>query len=236
MKIRSYTSIADIVSIANASSGFLSIIMVTTGNFVLAAKFMLLSVIFDALDGWVARKINRKDEFDFGKNVDSLSDIISFGVAPGMFLYVLSIPYGISYFSIIVALSIVICGILRLSRFNVLTDSRDDTFIGLPIPSTALIIGSFYLSGFFNASLALIIMIVVSLFMISTIKYPKFRGIKTLIAGSILILTTLLPQNILSYIAYFPAKLLFVIMLLYLLTVPVIDLYTKFFRSGPNVR
>jgi len=236
MNIRDYTSIADIVSIANASSGFLSIVMITTGNFILAAQLMLIAVIFDAMDGWVARKLNRKDEIGFGKNVDSLADIISFGVAPGMFLYILSISSGISYLSIIVALLIVVCGILRLSRFNVITDSSDDKFMGLPIPSTALILGSFYLSGFFNAGLALIIMVVVSLFMISTVKYPKFRGIKTLIVGSILIITTLLPQNILSYIAYFPAKLLFVIMLLYLLIVPVIDLYIKFFRSGPNVR
>ena len=236
MNIRSFTSIADIVSIGNASSGFLSIIMLTTGNFVLAAKFMLLAVIFDALDGWVARKLNRKDEVGFGKNVDSLSDIISFGVAPGMFLYILSQSSGISYFNIIVALLIVICGILRLSRFNVITASNDDKFVGLPIPATALILSSFYLSGFFNAGLALIIMTVVSIFMISTVKYPKFRGIKTLAVGSILIIATLLPQNILSYIIYFPAKLLFIIMLLYLLIVPVIDLYIKFFRSGPNVR
>ena len=236
MNIKSFISIADIVSIANASSGFLSIIMVTTGNFVLAAKFMLFAVIFDALDGWVARKLNRNDEFGFGKNVDSLSDIISFGAAPGMFLYTLSQPTGISYLGVVVALIIVICGILRLSRFNVITGSHDDKFVGLPIPTTALLLSSFYLSGFFDIRLTLVVMTLASLLMISTVKYPKFRGIKTLAVGSILVIATLLPQNILSYITYFPAKLLFIIMLLYLLIVPVIDLYIKFFRSGPNVR
>lgn len=236
MNIRSYTSIADLVSIANASSGFLSIVMITMGNFVLAAKFMLLAVIFDAMDGWVARKINREDEFGFGKNIDSLSDIISFGVAPGMLLYSTSMSFGIPYFSIVVALIIVICGILRLSRFNVITKTSDKYFIGLPIPSTALILGSFYLSGFFNSDLALIIMIVTSMLMISTIKYPKFRGVKTLAAGSILILATLLPQSISSIMAYFPTKLLFIVMLLYLLAVPIIELYTRFLRSGPHVR
>jgi archaetidylserine synthase len=236
MNIRSYTSIADLVSIANASSGFLSIVMITMGNYVLAAKFILLAVIFDAMDGWVARKLKREDECDFGKNIDSLSDIISFGVAPGMLLYSTSASSGIPYFSIVIALLIVICGILRLSRFNVITDSSDDKFIGLPIPTTALILGSFYLSGFFNSDIALIIMIVVSLLMISTVKYPKFRGIKTLIAGSILIIAALLPQDILSIVAYFPTKLLFIVMLLYLLAVPVIDLYTRFLRSGPHVR
>ena len=134
MNIRSYTSIADLVSIANASSGFLSIVMISMGNFRLAAKFMLLAVIFDAMDGWVARKLKREDECGFGKNIDSLSDMISFGVAPGMLLYSTSINFGIPYFSIVVALLIVICGILRLSRFNVITDSSDKKFIGLTNP------------------------------------------------------------------------------------------------------
>lgn len=236
MNIRYYTSIADLVSIANASSGFLSIVMISMGNFILAAKFMLLAVIFDAMDGWVARKLNRDDECGFGKNIDSLSDIISFGVAPAMLLYSTSINFRIPYFSIIVALLLVICGILRLSRFNVITDSSDKHFIGLPIPSTALILGSFYLSGFFNSDLALIIMIVVSLLMISTVKYPKFKDAKILAAGSILIIAALFPQNISSIIAYFPTKLLFIVMLLYSLAVPIIDLYTRFLKSGPHVR
>lgn len=236
MNIRSYTSIADLVSIANASSGFLSIVMITMGNYVLAVKFLLLAVIFDAMDGWIARKLKREDECGFGKNVDSLSDIISFGVAPGMLLYSTSISSGLTYVGIAVALLIVICGILRLSRFNVITDSSDKYFIGLPIPSTALILGSFYLSGFYSVNLALIIMIVVSLLMISTVKYPKFRGIKTLAVGGILIIAALLPQSISSIMAYLPTKLLFILMLLYLLAVPLKDLYIRFLRSGPHVR
>lgn len=236
MNIKSYTSIADLVSIANASSGFLSIIMITMGSYALAAKFMLLAVIFDAVDGWVARKLKREDECNFGKNIDSLSDIISFGVAPGMLLYSTGTSFGIPYISIIVALMIVICGILRLSRFNVITDSVDERFIGLPIPSTALILGSFYLSGFFRSDLALIIMIVVSLLMISTVEYPKFGSIETLAAGSILIIAALLPSSISAIVTYFSAKLLFIIMILYLLAVPVIDLYIRFLRSGSHVR
>ncbi len=236
MNMRYYTSIADLVSIANASSGFLSIIMISMGNFVLASKFMLIAVIFDAMDGWVARKINRDDELGFGKNIDSLSDIISFGVAPGMLLYSTSLNSGMGYIGIIIALLIVICGILRLSRFNVITSSSDKYFIGLPIPTTALILGSFYLSGFFSSNIALIIMIAVSLMMISTVKYPKFRGLKTLVAGGILIIATLLPQSISAIIAYFPTKLLFIVMLLYLLAIPLKDLYKRFLRSGPHVR
>lgn len=236
MNMRYYTSIADLVSIANASSGFLAMTMITLGNFVLASKFMLIAVIFDAMDGWVARKTNRNDEYGFGKNMDSLSDIISFGAAPGMLLYATSFSSGMNYLSIVIALFIVICGILRLSRFNVITNPSDKYFIGLPIPTTALILGPFYLSGFYNSDIALIIMIAVSLLMISTIKYPKFRGIKTLAVGGILIIATLLPQSISEIMAYFPTNLLFIVMLLYLLIIPLIDLYKRFLRSGPHVR
>ncbi|MGZ7048530.1 MAG: archaetidylserine synthase [Methanobacterium sp.] len=234
MNIRSYTSIADLVSIANASSGFLSIVMLTMGNYVLAAKFILLAVIFDAMDGMVARRLKREDKYGFGKNIDSLSDIISFGVAPAMLLYLTGI--GNSYLSIAVALLIVICGILRLSRFIVVTDADDDKFIGLPIPTTALIMGSFYLSGLFNSNLALIIMTLIAILMVSTIKYPKFRGLKILVPGSILIIIALLPQSFQSIITYLPTKLLFIFMLLYILAVPVMDLYTRFLKSGPHVR
>jgi len=240
MNIRSYTSIADLFSIANASSGFLSILMASMGDLVLSAKFMLIAVIFDSVDGWVARKINREDESGFGTNMDSLSDIVSFGVAPAMLLYISSTQYGVNYFNMIialvVALLVLICGILRLSRFNVTADLCKDKFFGLPIPTTALILGTFYLSGFYNEYLALVIMLIVSLLMISTFQYPKIKDIRILFVGGILLAATLLPQKIISYVASFPVKLLFVIVLLYLLAVPIIELYYRFFRSGPNVR
>jgi archaetidylserine synthase len=231
---------ADLISLANASFGFLAVLMVTMGNLIFAAQFMLLAVIFDSADGWVARKTKRGDRFGFGKNIDSLSDVISFGVAPGILLYSACASYSIQYINIIVALLIVICGILRLSRFNVLADSSDvpsgDKFVGLPIPITALILGSFYLSGMFRMDLALIIMAVVAVFMISTVDYPKFRGIKLVIGGSVLIIGTCLPQNILSSVAYLPAKLLFIFTTIYVFIVPLMELYAKLLRRGPHVR
>ena len=240
MKISHYMAGADLVSLANASSGFLAVVMVSTGNVILAAKFMLLAVIFDSVDGWVARRTNRVDEHGFGKNMDSLSDVISFGVAPGMLLFAACQSFSIQYINILVSLLIVICGILRLSRFNVLADSSDvpgeDKFVGLPIPTTALILGSFYLSGMFRMDLALIIMAVVAVFMISTFEYPKFRGMILMVVGGILIIGTILPQNILSSIGYLPAKLLFIFAIIYVLIVPLMELYGRLFRSGPHVR
>ena len=231
MNIRHYMASADLVSLANACSGFLAVVMVSTGNLLLASQFMLLAVIFDSVDGWVARRTNRVDEHGFGKNMDSLSDVISFGVAPGMLLFTACQSFSIQYINILVSLLIVICGILRLSRFNVLADSSDvpggDKFVGLPIPITALILGSFYISGMFRMDLALIMMAVVAVLMISTIQYPKFRGLMLMAGGSILIIGTILPQNILSSIAFIPAKLLFIFTIIYVLIVPLIELYGR---------
>lgn len=231
MNIRHYMASADLVSLANACSGFLAVVMVSTGNLLLASQFMLLAVIFDSVDGWVARRTNRVDEHGFGKNMDSLSDVISFGVAPGMLLFTACQSFSIQYINILVSLLIVICGILRLSRFNVLADSSDvpggDKFVGLPIPITALILGSFYISGMFRMDLALIMMAVVAVLMISTIQYPKFRGSMLMAGGSILIIGTILPQNILSSIAFIPAKLLFIFTIIYVLIVPLMELYGR---------
>jgi archaetidylserine synthase len=236
MNMKHYMSYADLVSLGNASFGFLSIIMVLNGFLAVAAQFMLVAVIFDSLDGWVARRTKRVDEFGFGENIDSLSDVISFGIAPGMLLYSACASFSIPYINIVVALLILLCGILRLARFNVITGEGSDEFVGLPIPSTALILGSFYLSGIFRADLALVIMVVVSVLMVSTIAYPKFKGTKIVLAGSVLIISTLLPQHILSAMVNLPAKVLFISSLIYVLTVPFMDLYAKLRRSGPNVR
>lgn len=240
MNIKEFMAFADIISLLNASFGFLAIVMITKGDLNLASMFILVAVIFDSLDGWVARKTNRVDRYGFGKNIDSLCDVISFGVAPGMLLYTASTSYFIPYINILVALLIVLCGILRLSRFNVLSDSSanfgEGKFIGLPIPTTALILGSFYLSGIFNIELALIIMTVVSILMISTVEYSKIRNPIILLLGGLLIILSCLPQNISSVIDNFPAKFLFIFTLIYLITVPFMSLYSNLRRSGPNVR
>lgn len=240
MKIKDYMAAADVISLLNASFGFLAIIMVLEGDLGLAAVFILIAVIFDSLDGWLARKTKRVDQLGFGKNVDSLCDVISFGVAPGMLLFAATTSYFIPYINILVALLIVICGILRLSRFNVLSDSStnfgEGKFIGLPIPTTALILGSFYLSGIFNVEFALIIMTAVSILMISTVEYTKIKNPVLLLVGGLLIILSCLPQDISSVILNLPAKFLFIFTVSYLVIVPLMALYAKLRRSGLNVR
>ncbi|MCG2828305.1 archaetidylserine synthase [Methanothermobacter sp. K4] len=186
-KITSFISLPDLLSVLNASSGYFSILMSIQGAFSAASVLMLVAVIFDSLDGWVARRTGRVDIHGFGKNMDSLSDVISFGVAPAILIYLTSADF--RYINILVGLLIVICGILRLSRFNVLTGGGKN-FMGLPIPVAAVVISSFYLTGFYSEKVVGAIMLAVSILMVSSIEYPRV-GSKMAPAAIILILVAI---------------------------------------------
>ena len=198
-KIQSFIAISDIISLMNMCSGFISIIMSINHNFYLASIFMIFSLLFDSVDGWIARKTNRNDEYGFGKNIDSLSDVISFGVAPAIFLYSFSL-FNANYLEIptlIVSLFIVICGVLRLTRYNIISD-KVEGFIGFPIPGIAIIMAAFYLSGLFNIYVALILAIIVSIAMICNKSYDKFTDLYLLVLNAICLLFIIfqIPLNI----------------------------------------
>ena len=216
--IRKFIAISDIISLLNMSCGFISILNSINQNFELAALFMIFAIMFDSVDGWVARKINRNDALDFGKNIDSLSDAVSFGVAPAVFLYstINTTSSIIQPITIIVSLLIVICGVLRLTRYNVIADKIETKdFIGFPIPGIAFILATLYLSGIYNLYLALILSIIISLIMISTIRYPKFDNIPTLAVSCILIVLLILPVKFVLFNINIPALLLLIFCLYY---------------------
>jgi archaetidylserine synthase len=198
-EIQSFIAISDLISLMNMCSGFISIIMSINHNFYLASIFMIFSLLFDSVDGWIARKTNRNDEYGFGKNIDSLSDVISFGVAPAIFLYSFSL-FNANYLEIptlIVSLFIVICGVLRLTRYNIISD-KVEGFIGFPIPGIAIIMAAFYLSGLFNIYVALILAIIVSIAMVCNKSYDKFTDLYLLVLNAICLLFIIfqIPLNI----------------------------------------
>ncbi len=218
--IKKFIAISDIISILNMSCGFLSIVSSVNHSFKLAALLMIFAIMFDSVDGWVARKTNRNDTLGFGKNIDSLSDVISFGVAPAVFVYstMNTTPAIIQQIGILVSLFIVICGVLRLTRYNVIADKIDtNDFIGFPIPGIAFIIATLYLSGIYNVYFAIILSIIVSLIMISTIIYPKFDNVPVLAVSCILILLLILPIKIVLFNINIPALLLLIFCLYYLI-------------------
>ena len=219
-KIQKLVSVADVISLLNMSFGFLSIIMTFKGNFLLGALFMIFSLFFDSIDGWVARKLQINNELDFGKNIDSLSDAVSFGVAPSVFFYCVGMSTGQinEVILLVISLIMIICGILRLTRYNVIADKIDfKGFIGFPIPGISFILVTLYLSGLFNIYLASILMIIIAFLMISNVKYPKFNNMAIIGLSAILIILMFLTINIPLFGINIPGVILLIISLGYLL-------------------
>ena len=124
------SSLPNAVTCLNAASGCVAVALAFAGYFNYACIAICAAAVFDFMDGAVARLL--KAYSPLGKELDSLSDLISFGVAPAAMVYLL-LPEPASY----CALAIPVCGALRLAKFNI--DTRQvNGFIGLPIPANAL--------------------------------------------------------------------------------------------------
>ena len=224
--IRFFLRVPDLISLLNLSFGFLAILVAFNGNIMLSSILIILSVVFDSIDGWVARKVGIEDKYEFGKNIDSLADVVSFGVAPAVLLYSTGkiIFLETNLLVVIVSLFMLICGVLRLTRFNVISGKVDyKGFIGLPIPTIAILLSTFVLSGFFNIYLGMVLMIATGLLMISNVKYPKFDNMKIIALAGLLIFLIIvfflsnLPEiTILSVEINIFATILFVLTLIYI--------------------
>lgn len=139
--------IPNFVTILNLLSGSIAIVFAFEGNLVLSAWFIAFAAIFDFLDGMLARLLNARSEV--GLQLDSLADVISFGLAPAMMVYQMmqmsfNVPF--VYFSgknmvAFSAFMIAAFSALRLAKFNV-DDSQQDSFLGLPTPADALFFAS----------------------------------------------------------------------------------------------
>jgi len=131
MKIFGYLKLCDLVTLLNSLSGLLVIIFSIQGDYLIAALFLFIAVIFDTLDGKISRYFNRSSEF--GKELDSLADVLSFGIAPIIFVHSFIEQ---STFIIIAYALFLVAGILRLARFN-LTNMK--YFEGMPITLNGII-------------------------------------------------------------------------------------------------
>ncbi len=161
--------------------GVISIISTLNGNFTKAIIFIFLSLVFDGLDGRVARLTNTASKF--GVEFDSLADIIAFGVAPAFLFYiVIGNEFG-RVGSLLTAIYIIF-GAIRLARFNVTTGTYDPSvFIGLPIPTAAIwlavMIGVYLEYSFFmNLKVLYLFAVgVISVLMVSNVRFPSFKKI-----------------------------------------------------------
>ena len=131
----------NLFTLINLSLGFFSILLSSQGNFSSAALLILFASIADFLDGFLAKKLNAVS--DLGKQLDSLSDMITFGVSPSILMYyfLLELPQTISPYSNYLVVLIPIFSALRLAKFNV-DVNQDQNFKGLPTPANALFFAS----------------------------------------------------------------------------------------------
>lgn len=150
-----------------------------------AAIAIFFGVFFDAMDGRVARLT--RTQSDFGVELDSLADLVTFGVAPGILVY----KWGLEPLGNIALLAVFIyagCGAARLARFNVLAHrdhSLSERFIGLPIPLAAGTIVSLVIAHHSLGSEAVVrhgsvlsLVLVLSYLMVSNIRYRTFKGVR----------------------------------------------------------
>lgn len=158
----------------NLVLGVFAILSAYHGQFTQAGALILAAMVADGLDGRVARYFGVSG--DFGKELDSLCDLVSFGVAPGFLGYVLVLhEWGIAGMAI--AALFATCGALRLARFNVNVGIVKGYFMGLPIPAAGCVVATFIMTGLKPEGIWFqMMMTIVALLMISTIRYPDFKG------------------------------------------------------------
>jgi CDP-diacylglycerol--serine O-phosphatidyltransferase len=222
-KIRITKSLVpNLLTLVNLFCGFAAIVYTSNGQFTKAAMFVLLAAIFDLLDGFTARLIKAASEF--GSELDSLCDIVSFGVAPSYMLYK-AFFYQYSEFGILLASFPALAGATRLARFNVQQTSLEDKmyFTGLPIPAGALAIISYLIFFHLNIDIPenykyvsiFSVLVIVSLSMVSTVKYdnmpkPSLANFKQRPFFSIMAIIAFIVSIISEGKAIFPFMLLYI--------------------------
>jgi len=212
--------------------GVISIVEASKGDFANAAWLILLALVFDGLDGRIARLTNTTSQF--GVEFDSLADVISFGIAPAMLLYFF-IGQSFGRFGILVSALYVIFGAIRLARFNVSTAKTDpNVFIGLPIPTAAIFISMWIL--LFNkytlehySLILLFLALGVSILMVSNFRYPSFKKVKL---DRPMVFKTMITVVMLASLLYlFSAEGFALIILVYVLYGPIRALRTINLRN-----
>lgn len=207
----------NLITTMNLFMGYQAIVQAVKGEFLFAAYAIVAAAVFDLLDGRVARMTQSMSKF--GAEYDSLCDLVSFGVAPGVLLYLWALqPFG--RVGALVSFLFAACGALRLARFNVQANIIEKAYFqGLPIPMAAGIVASSVLAftdlnidpkGNFGL---LAMTVLLAFVMVSTFRYRSFKDIdlkhrlpfRYLVAG----------VGIFAIVAVRPEVMLFVVFMTY---------------------
>ena len=209
---------------ASLFAGFYSIIASVQEKYFVAAVAILVSLVFDGLDGRIARFTNTTSKF--GAEYDSLADLIAFGVAPSLLAYIWAMSSN-GKIGWLAGFLFIACGALRLARYNIqigIIESK--VFNGLPIPAAACVIATtviFFdfigIEGKYHNSYLTYFVILLSLLMVSSIKYYSFKDIK--LYARMPFTLFLIVVGILLFIYYKPEIMAFVIMVGYATSGPI---------------
>lgn len=213
-------NLANFLSVLSLACGFSSVIFSLESHFTFSAWAILLSVVFDGLDGQAARLSNNPTEF--GKELDSLVDVVSFGVAPAIlgYVYLYHEFYSFAFFALLFYL---LCSIFRLAKYNITPKTEmSDFFYGLPTTVSGGVLSAFILFhrkliAFPSQRFFLVLAIVLSLLMVSRIRYPNLDAFKRFVINNriifiIFVLTALLVLK--------PLLCIFMIFVLYIVLSP----------------
>ncbi|TMA97383.1 MAG: CDP-diacylglycerol--serine O-phosphatidyltransferase [Deltaproteobacteria bacterium] len=224
--------IPSLFTAGNLMCGFFSIIATFNGEFIDAALFIILANILDGIDGYAARLT--KTVSRFGVEFDSLADVVSFGVAPAVLVYLWAlVPW--QTWGWLAACTYVVCGALRLSRFNVQAQGVSKShFVGLPIPAAAQMITStvilyYYLGGEGSPNRHVTLLLVIyglAALMVSSVPYFSLKNndikrrhpIWMLVSGIILITLFIAERHL----------MFFTVVLLYTLSGPLLWCLTTY--------
>lgn len=176
---RSVYVLPSLFTAMNMFCGFYAMVSSINGKFVPAACALIIAGVFDNLDGKIARVTHSTSKF--GVEFDSLADLVSFGVAPGLMIYLWALaPLG--RLGWLAAFLFVVCGALRLARFNTQVETvSSDYFMGLPIPAGAgmnavTVLFCHKLGLVANPLVILVMLYMLSFLMVSTLRYPSFKN------------------------------------------------------------
>ena len=176
--------IPNIITLLSLIAGISSIKFSIQGNWKFAVLMIMLAAFFDFFDGWMARKLKKSSQF--GAELDSLSDFISFGLAPSLLIN-LSFTHELGRIGWVISLFYIICAALRLARFNIENmKEKSVTFFGIPSPAAAGIVMIPLYMGFMNFNilgidylyLSALILVYAGVMMISRVPTPSLKSLK----------------------------------------------------------
>ena len=170
--MREYITPPNLLTSGSLAAGFVAMLLIFQANILVAAGLIILAAVFDVLDGPVARRMGTDSEF--GTNLDSLADLVSFGAAPAFALYWSSL-YALPVVGLAACLAFFLCGAWRLARFSLCKHPL--YFVGCPIPTAGVLVALLAALGP-HPFLALPIVFALSILMVGTLPVPTLSGLR----------------------------------------------------------